>query len=246
MRANPRAPYIDDLDALPLPAWDLLPDFPHRFQPSIFNYPRTPVATLITSRGCPFSCTFCDRSTSGRKGRLHSVEYVVALCRQLVERGVRHILFFDDLFTVSKQRVVELCEAFLDARLPLHLELQQPSEPARPADTLQLMQRAGCWQIAYGIESGSQRVLDVVKHEVRIPRMRETLRMTRAAGIRAKGYLMIGAPDRGRATASRRPPRSCATSSSTSARSPSSRRIPARRRIRRSASTARSPRTGSG
>jgi anaerobic magnesium-protoporphyrin IX monomethyl ester cyclase len=59
------------------------------------------------------------------------------------------------------------------------------------------MQRAGCWQIAYGIESGSQRILDVVKREVRIPRMRETLRMTRAAGIRTKGYVMIGHPTEG-------------------------------------------------
>jgi len=56
------------------------------------------------------------------------------------------------------------------------------------------MRRAGCWQIAYGIESGSQRVLDVVKHEVRIPRMRDTLRMTRAAGIRTRGFLMLGHP----------------------------------------------------
>ena len=196
VHANPRAPYIDDLDALPMPAWDLLPDFPHRFQPSLFSYPRTPLATLITSRGCPFSCSFCDRSTSGRKGRMHSVEYIVRMCHHLVERGVRHIVFVDDLFTVRKQRVIDLCHAFLDAGFTFTWNCN--SHPnLLDSDTLKLMGRAGCWQIAYGIESGSQRVLDVVKHEVRIPKMRETLRMTRAAGIRAKGYLMIGHPTEG-------------------------------------------------
>jgi radical SAM superfamily enzyme YgiQ (UPF0313 family) len=194
--ANPRAPYIDELDALPLPAWDLLPDFPHRFQPSLFSYPRTPVATLITSRGCPFSCSFCDRSTSGKRGRMHSVGYVVELCRHLVGLGVRHIIFVDDLFTVRKQRVVELCNAFLSERFDFSWSCN--SHPnLLDFGTMKLMRRAGCWQIAYGIESGSQRVLDVVKHEVRIPRMRETLRMTRAAGIRTKGYVMIGHPTEG-------------------------------------------------
>jgi len=196
VQANLRAPYLDDLDALPMPAWDLLPDFPHRFQPSLFSYPRTPVATLITSRGCPFSCSFCDRSTSGKRGRMHSVDYVVGLCRHLEGLGVRHILFVDDLFTVRKQRVVEMCEAFLDNGFAFTWSCNSHPNLLDLA-TLELMRRAGCWQIAYGIESGSQRILDVVKHEVRIPKMRETLRMTRAAGIRTKGYLMIGHPTEG-------------------------------------------------
>ncbi len=196
VRANPRAPYIDDLDALPFPAWDLLRDFPQRFQPSLFSYPRTPVATLITSRGCPYSCSFCDRSTSGKKGRMHGVEYVVRLCRHLVERGVRHVIFVDDLFTVRKQRVAELCQAFLDEGFTFSWSCN--SHPnLLDLQTLQLMRRAGCWQIAYGIESGSQRILDVVKREVRVPKMRETLRLTRAAGIRTKGYVMIGHPTEG-------------------------------------------------
>src|SRR5262249_45371808 len=195
VRANPCAPYLDgaELDRLPPPAWDLLPEFPLRFQPNVFNYRRTPVASLVTSRGCPFSCTFCDRSTSGRRGRFHGVGYVMALCRQLADLGVQHVLFYDDLFTVNRQRVVELCERFLAEGFGFSWSCN--SHPnLLDLDTLRLMRRAGCWQIAYGIESGSQRVLDVVKREVKLPRMLETLRMTRAAGIRVTGLLMMGHP----------------------------------------------------
>jgi anaerobic magnesium-protoporphyrin IX monomethyl ester cyclase len=191
--ANERTPYITDLDALPPPAWDLVPDFPHRFQPSLFSYRRSPVATLVTSRGCPFSCAFCDRSTSGKLGRYHSTESVLDLCGRLVDLGVRHVIFYDDLFTVKKKRVVELCEAFLSAGFEFTWSCNSHPNLLDP-ETLRLMKRAGCWQIAYGIESGSQRILDVVKREVRLPRMRETLRMTRESGIRAKGYLMIAHP----------------------------------------------------
>ena len=194
--ANPRAPYIDDLDELPPPAWDLLCDFPHRFQPTLFSYPKSPVASLITSRGCPFSCSFCDRSTSGRKGRLHSVEYIVELCRHLEGLGVRHILFVDDLFTVRRERVVALCNAFIANGF--RFTWSCTSHPnLLDLETMQLMKRAGCWQIAYGIESGSPRILNVVKHEVKIPRMRETLHLTRKAGVRAKGYVMLGHPTEG-------------------------------------------------
>jgi radical SAM superfamily enzyme YgiQ (UPF0313 family) len=195
VHTNPRAPYLDGdaLDRLPEPAWDLLEHFPLRFQPNVFNYRRTPVASFVTSRGCPFSCTFCDRSTSGRRGRFHGVEYVVGVCRRLERLGVRHILFYDDLFTVSRRRVVELAERFLAEGFRFTWSCN--SHPnLLDAPTLALMRRAGCWQIAYGIESGSQRILEVVKREVRIPRMLETLRVTRAAGIRAKGLLMMGHP----------------------------------------------------
>jgi radical SAM superfamily enzyme YgiQ (UPF0313 family) len=195
VHANPRAPYLDgvELDALPDPAWDLVPDFPLDFQPNVFNYRATPVASLVTSRGCPFSCTFCDRSTSGGRGRFHGVDSVMHLCGRLAGMAVRHVLFYDDLFTVNKPRVVELCERFLAAGFDFTWSCNSHPNLLDPK-TLALMKRAGCWQIAYGIESGSQRVLDVVKHEVRIPRMLETLRQTRAAGIRVKGLLMMAHP----------------------------------------------------
>lgn len=193
VRANPRAPYIEDLDSLPLPAWDLVPNFPHAFTPSLFNYRRTPVGTLITQRGCPFSCTFCDRSTSGRRGRWHSVDYVVRMLEQMRDYGVKHILFYDDLFTVNKARVRELCQAMLDCGFDFTWSCN--SHPnLLDRETMALMRRAGCWQIAYGIESGSQRVLNRVKHEVKIERLLRTLQMTREAGLKVKGLMMCAHP----------------------------------------------------
>src|SRR5690606_5136395 len=111
-------------------------------------------------------------------------------------RGTRHIMFLDDLFTVRKDRVIALCEAFLAEGFDFTWSCN--SHPnLLDAATMTLMKRAGCWQIAYGIESGSQRILDVVKREVRLARLAETLRMTRAAGIRARGFLMLGHPTEG-------------------------------------------------
>jgi radical SAM superfamily enzyme YgiQ (UPF0313 family) len=193
VRANPRAAYVEDLDRLPPPAWDLVPNFPYAFSPSMFNYRRSPVATLITQRGCPFSCTFCDRSTSGRRGRWHSVEYVVRLLEQMRDARVKHILFYDDLFTVNKERVRHLCEAMLDHHFDFSWSCNSHPNLLDP-ETMALMKRAGCWQIAYGIESGSQRVLNHVKREVKIPRLLDTLHMTRAAGLKIKGLMMCAHP----------------------------------------------------
>lgn len=193
VHANPRAAYIEDLDKLPMPAWDLVPNFPHAFAPSLFNYKRSPVGTLITQRGCPFSCTFCDRSTSGKRGRWHSVEYVVRMLRQMADYGVKHILFYDDLFTVNKARVKQLCEAMLDHRLDFTWSCNSHPNLLDP-ETMALMRRAGCWQIAYGIESGSQRVLNHVKHEVKLDRLLKTLQMTRDAGLKIKGLMMCAHP----------------------------------------------------
>jgi hypothetical protein len=132
VRANPRAPYLDgaELDELPQPAWDLAHDFPLRFQPNVFNYRATPVASLVTSRGCPFSCTFCDRSTSGRRGRFHSVDYVMRMCHG---SPISACGTCSSTTTFSRQQAARdrALRALPRSGLHVHVELQQPSEPAR-------------------------------------------------------------------------------------------------------------------
>jgi len=114
LRENPSRPIPQDLDDLPMPAWDLLPGFPEAYPPAIYDYPRGPVATIAASRGCPFHCKFCDTSTFGARVRAYSPAKVVEMIQHLNARwGVRHIMFVDDLFLASRTRVTDFCERLL-------------------------------------------------------------------------------------------------------------------------------------
>jgi radical SAM superfamily enzyme YgiQ (UPF0313 family) len=115
------------------------------------------------------------------------------MLEQMQSYGVKHILFYDDLFTVNKARVRELCEAMLDHHLDFTWSCNSHPNLLDP-ETMALMKRAGCWQVAYGIESGSQRVLNHVKREVKIPKLLQTLHMTRDAGLKIKGLMMCAHP----------------------------------------------------
>ncbi len=98
-RANPRRRLLENLDLLPFPAYDLLPGFPRQYTPALFNYVNGPAASLVSSRGCPQRCTFCDRSVFGTRYRCLSEDYLLDLISYLKKQfGVRHLVFVDDQF----------------------------------------------------------------------------------------------------------------------------------------------------
>jgi len=197
---TPRRPYITDLDSLPMPAWDLLEDFPNRYQPPLLSYKALPVASMVTSRGCPFQCTFCDRSVFGNRYRAYSAEYICRMIEHLVGRyGVRHILFYDDLFAASRTRLNAICNTIIEKRLDLSWSCDAKVDSVTP-DSLAMMKRAGCWEIAFGIESGSQRILDLVCKGITIAQIERGVRLTHEAGIKVKGLFMMGHPGETRET----------------------------------------------
>ena len=109
--------YIKDLDTLPFPARHLLPPL-SAYSPTPASYRQLPLAVLMTSRGCPYQCTFCDRRVFGNLTRGHSPDRVVAEVEEVLNRyGAREIRFFDDTFTYDKKRVMEICEKFLQRGL---------------------------------------------------------------------------------------------------------------------------------
>ena len=99
-----------ELDSLPFPAYHKLDGFPAHFEAALFNYPKAPTATIISSRGCPYQCSYCDRSVYRRSFRYNSAEYLYEHMAFLKKQfGIRHVFFYDDLFTFNRERVEKFC-----------------------------------------------------------------------------------------------------------------------------------------
>jgi radical SAM superfamily enzyme YgiQ (UPF0313 family) len=192
---------IQDLDALPYPAYHKLEGFPKAYPLPIFNYPKSPSTTFITSRGCPFSCSYCDRSVFGGTFRFHSAGYLVEHLRFLrVKYGIRHVNLYDDNFLLRKDRVVEFCGRLIAARLGVTFNCIGRAA-ALDAPLLTLMKRAGCWMINLGVESGDEAVIGPHRAKADLDGIREAVRNIHAAGIRAKGLFMLGIPGETEASA---------------------------------------------
>lgn len=191
---TPRRPYIKNLDTLPIPAWDLLPSLVKHYRSSPQSFNRLPSTSLVTSRGCPNQCTFCDRSIFGNYLRGYSPNYVLKMLRILVYRyGVKHILFDDDTFTILKDRLRKICQGIIKEKLDLTWTCLARVDGVDES-ILRLMKKAGCWQILYGIESGNQEVLNKLQKGITIEKIKQALKMTHDAGIRSKGFFILGTP----------------------------------------------------
>jgi anaerobic magnesium-protoporphyrin IX monomethyl ester cyclase len=194
IRVNDRPPLIDDLDTIPPPAFELLPGFPGSYRPPVFHSPRGRAITLVTSRGCPFQCAFCDRGVFGNRYRFHSVGYIVDMIRRLKEaHGIDHFIFYDDNFTADRSHLGALCEAIM--RLPFSITFSCDARADLvDREMLALMKRAGAWMVSYGIESANPELLKLLDKSLSLDRAARAVRLTKEAGIIVKGLFMIGVP----------------------------------------------------
>jgi anaerobic magnesium-protoporphyrin IX monomethyl ester cyclase len=185
-------PLIEDLDSLPFPAWDLYPDLKKYYRPPVFWFKKLPCLSIVTARGCPSRCTFCSRGVWKEQYREHSAAYVLKMMKKLYyQYGIRDITIYDDTFGINRRRLVELCESLIKEKLDLVWECNFRLEMAKP-EILLLMKKAGCWAVAYGIESCSDRVLNFLRKGTNLKMMKEALWWTKQAGLVTKGYIMVG------------------------------------------------------
>lgn len=187
---RPRAPFVADLDALPLPAADLL-DF-SRYDEA---------ATLITSRGCPFSCTFCTvHATVGREFRSRSPENVVQEIEEYVERfGVRKFLIEDDNFTFDMDRVREICRIITERELRVRLRLPNGITVINLSEEIvSAMVDAGFDSLFFGLETTDvKRLRTMRKGFTSLPKVAEGASLFRRHGLDVNGSLIVGLPGQG-------------------------------------------------
>jgi anaerobic magnesium-protoporphyrin IX monomethyl ester cyclase len=183
-----------ELDSLPFPAYHKLAGFPRQYEGALFNYPKAPSAAIVSSRGCPYQCSYCDRSVYRRSFRFNSAEYLhehVAFLKQ--DFGIRHVFFYDDLFTFNRERIEQFCE--LLRKKPLHVSFNCAVRVGHADDDLlATLKAAGCWMVSLGIESGAPEILARHKSNVDLHEMRTTVKRIQKHGLRAKGLFMMGLP----------------------------------------------------
>lgn len=193
--AGPSRQMIENLDELPMPAFDDLPM--HKYRTSPDTRTGSQVGVILTSRGCPFNCIFCANKllTKGTY-RTHSVDRVCLEVERLIEKyGVTQLFVQDDNFSVNKNRSKDICREFI--RRGYHTKVSWWAEARVDCvdeELLLLMKEAGCKIISYGLESGNQRLLDLIDKSITIERVRSVVAMTQNAGIDIRASFILGLP----------------------------------------------------
>ncbi len=192
-RRTPSRPFIQDLDSLPYPAYHLLPSLDH-YHPTPASYRKLPVGIMMTSRGCPFQCTFCDRSIFGNITRFHGTERVLAEVEWMLnDLGAQEIRFFDDTFTLKRDRAAAICAGLRERGLKFPWTCLTAVKAVTP-ELLKEMKAAGCWQVLYGLESGDDRMLKLLGKGNSVEANRNAVRWAKEAGLEIRGDFIVGTP----------------------------------------------------
>lgn len=193
IRAHSTPDFIENLDSLPFPARKLFnPKHYRHIYAAGIDWPKIKSTALFTSRGCPHQCTFCAvKTTLGEKVRLRSAKNVIEelfLCK--TRYGYNHITFEDTNISFDRPRFLKICSGLKDLKLSWDCQTRVDLVDEQ---LIKIMKDAGCLKIAYGIESGSPRILKLMKKNIGLDRIKQAFRLTKTNGIIACAFFILGA-----------------------------------------------------
>lgn len=184
-------PHQQDLDQMPFPARDLFPNEDYiRYWKERFGKAS---AAVITTRGCPFSCEFCSRSVFGISYRERSTENVLDEVEEALDLGYDHVHFADDVFTLNRDRVLDICQKIQDGGPSFGWECLGRVDSIDPAVAL-AMREAGCERVLFGIESGSDSVLGLMKKKINVEEAKRAVLAARDAGLKTGAFFILCYP----------------------------------------------------
>lgn len=192
---TPDRELIQGLDELPFPARHLFPPLSAYSPAQPYLSRSKPSANILTSRGCPYNCLFCYKGVFGPKYRTRSVENVIAEWRSLIQDyRVKEIEVVDDNFALNVERAIEICERIVAEKLtiPWATFSGLRVDHRDHVRLLKAMKRAGCYRLAFGLESGSDEILRKIGKNITTAQGREAVRAAKSLGFQTMGLFMIG------------------------------------------------------
>ncbi len=192
-------PFIEDLDRISFPARELMPN--HIYRGTMDTGGGQPFNAIIATRGCPFACGFCSVYAMWGNQRRRSVENVLSEMELLKDKyGIKYLRFPDDLLVLDNKWAIALCQGMIKRGLH-HIKWDCNGRVGVMSDELlHWMKKAGCHCIYYGIEFGSQRLLEFCRKGFKLDQVHDTVNRTKKAGMRVYGLFMIGYPTETRET----------------------------------------------
>ncbi len=189
MHTPPRA-FIEDLNSLPFPAREFFDNEAYKKYYQKFGYTTT---SMITSRGCPFSCDFCSRPIFGSDMRTRSVANIADEVEAIAGLGYERVWFADDCFTLNRTHLLGVCEELVRRRLGVGWECLSRVD-TMDKEVAASMKRSGCIRVFFGIESGNNAVLGIMNKQITTDQAKCAVETAKAAGLKVGAFFIVGYP----------------------------------------------------
>lgn len=185
---NPSRPVLMDLGQLPQYAYHLVPM--HKYYPAVGAYRKLPAINMLMTRGCPGKCIFCNSAETTLRTR-PAAKVVDEIIHLRDTYGIREIQFYDDTFTVMKKNVLEFCRLMEEKKVGVTFSCFARTDCLNQEMAMAL-KKAGCHQIMFGVESGSQKILKILRKDIDLERTKEAVRLVKKTGMEVRTAFIFG------------------------------------------------------